>query len=916
MAENPTFGCGTFLPGFGPGNFPEFDGGGTIDSGGGDPGPGPSIPPLEPSPPEVPTGPVQPGPSTPGPVPPPGNPPPPVVVPGTGGGGAGQPGGGPQPPSPPSPGPASPAPPGGGGGGGGGGGTPVTYWKCSGFPDYKCTSFTQDITVPPGGGAYRTQADCENNCNRPPESGPNDDIPGPAPGGGGGGIPVGPQNPFPGGGTVTPGGGDVFGGNVGTFEDNLAQNPGEGLLDPGDNDLGGNVGTLADTLTPSVGGGLIEPSTPPTGNGNVGTNVDSLVNAAMETGEIDLNDPTIIGTLLEENPMGLEDADLAFDLTPPAPTIARNTSRHTELFNKEIDSNIEYVLSNQDNTGNWNSNYTAGVTPDSLYRSLKPEVRTLLEEIRNYDGTPLNKNQIFSMIGSRVLDGTLDAIPLRLLRTLAEDSKSREPVLIKRSVHDKVNEIAAVSLIERDMFSLDVSNAKGNMQNILPNWKTLASDTDKRIDCKIDGEIRQFYLNDDDTFIERSSLSIHDGDCFKVKRGDKTYDLFVKSEKDHAFLLPERTRQKAINLLGGDSGRTLEVSASILSNIEFNYSLTATRQPYYMLSCVLSSITTKPSPTGSFLLKDTTARYELADTVTDAGLAEVNAYIKYKANNRVFLLDDEDIILDYIEDTSSLTMKQTDILFDSPKVNKTIPLLTRQIPWYIIVYPTNRSDLNIFNSKSQIVSMETSGTVIRQLRCRTSIVPNLSKEQTNKFVRLQTNGRDATDVWGNPNTQARITQITPGDKIFTTGYREGNDLVSASTFTPARKKTGLRLLKEIITEMDDNYLLGFNGIGKSVTEHDVFSRLYFHQFNRLLGLENFPLIRDSIRNGIFSDVKVVPPIKSADKRINFFKSLLVQRKAKAAATTDTFQPIKSLNTGEQVVPPTTTEPPTKRSTPR
>ena len=56
MAENPTFGCGTFLPGFGPGNFPEFDGGGTIDSGGGDPGPGPSIPPLEPSPPEVPTG--------------------------------------------------------------------------------------------------------------------------------------------------------------------------------------------------------------------------------------------------------------------------------------------------------------------------------------------------------------------------------------------------------------------------------------------------------------------------------------------------------------------------------------------------------------------------------------------------------------------------------------------------------------------------------------------------------------------------------------------------------------------------------------------------------------------------------------------------------------------------------------------
>ncbi len=34
--ENPTFGCGTFLPGVGPENFPEFVGGGVIDGGGGD----------------------------------------------------------------------------------------------------------------------------------------------------------------------------------------------------------------------------------------------------------------------------------------------------------------------------------------------------------------------------------------------------------------------------------------------------------------------------------------------------------------------------------------------------------------------------------------------------------------------------------------------------------------------------------------------------------------------------------------------------------------------------------------------------------------------------------------------------------------------------------------------------------------
>jgi len=128
-------------------------------------------------------------------------------------------------------------------------------------------------------------------------------------------------------------------------------------------------------------------------------------------------------------------------------------------------------------------------------------------------------------------------------------------------------------------------------------------------------------------------------------------------------------------------------------------------------------------------------------------------------------------MLDYITTTSSLTLKQTDILFDSPKENKSIPLLTRQIPWYIMVYPTNRSDFNIFNSKSKIFSLETSGNVGRVLDCRTTIVPGFSKQQTNKFVRIQTNGRTAVDVYGNSNPQTRITQIAPTDKVFTTGYR-------------------------------------------------------------------------------------------------------------------------------------------------
>jgi len=629
----------------------------------------------------------------------------------------------------------------------------------------------------------------------------------------------------------------------------------------------------------------------------------SLISETIQSGEVDLNDPAIVSMVLREMPAGIEDPDIAFVTTPTFPTLVPN-SVYPELFKDRIDSNIAYILSNKVRPGNWDSTRSAGVTPTTVYDSLKTRVQTILGEIRNYDGTPLNKNQIFSMIGTRILDGTISEVTLKSLQDLATSSKERVPILIKRSSSNRVNEVAALALVDRNKFTLDPAKAEGNMRNILPNWKTLASDIDKYIEVTIGGEVIKYYVKDDDTFIDRTTLGISDGDYFDVKQGTGSFRIFAKSEKDHAFLLPEATRQQAISLLGGNSGRTLEVSASILSNIEFDYSLSAPRQDFYVLSCVLSSIDTKPSLGGSFLLKDSTAQYALMDTSTTNGLRSVNNYIKYKANHRVFILDDEDLMLDYITTTSSLTLKQTDILFDSPKENKSIPLLTRQIPWYIMVYPTNRSDFNIFNSKSKIFSLETSGNVGRILDCRTSIVPDFSKQQTNKFVRIQTNGRTAVDVYGNSNPQTRITQIAPTDKVFTTGYRERGNLVSAEKYTPSRKKTGFRLVKEIITELNNNYLLGLNGIGKSLTEFDVYSRLTLQQYNLLSRLESFRLIQSSIRNGLIAEVKVIPPISRADKRVSFQKTQLVRRKVGAPA--DTFTSIKGTKNGETIVPPTTT----------
>jgi hypothetical protein len=658
-----------------------------------------------------------------------------------------------------------------------------------------------------------------------------------------------------------------------------------------------------------------EPNDPlnPLGSGGQGGGVgdkqpnseSGVISNAISKGEIDLDDPVFVQNVLTKKPFGIQDSKIAFKTTPDPAQLVFNDTGYTELFDRAIDSNLHYILKNKNNKGNWESTKTAGITPEVIYDNLKPEVKEILSQIKNYDGTNLSVNQIFNMIGSRVLDGTITRLSVKYLKKLAQDSKKRVPVVIKKSTLSQVNEVAALSLVDKNKFTLDKEQVSGRDKEILKNWKVLPSDVDMYVPITINGVEKRYYINDDGTFIDDNSLSLKDGDFINIRIRGGVQKFFAKSEKDHAFLLPEKTRQKAISLLGGEGGRTLMASGSpsVASSIEFNSSLSSPRQEYYLLSANLETLDTKPGLVGSFLLKDTTIEYGIMDTSTVAGKQAADEYIKYKANKRIFLLDDTDLLLDYVESTGKISLKQTDIIFDSPKENKSVPLLTRQIPWFIMLYPTNRPDYNLFNQKSKIEDIQGDGTITRVLECKTSIVPEFSKGQTNKFIRYATVDRDGVDVYGDKNTQARKTVINVNDAEFKTAYRDRGVFKSTSEYTHKRPKTSFRLLKEIITELDTNYELSINGIGKSLTEFDVYSRLNLEQFNKLSRLENFNSIKASIQNGLINNVKVVPAISRADKRISFRGTQLVQRKRGAGA--DTFRSIKRTNTGETIVPPDT-----------
>ena len=149
------------------------------------------------------------------------------------------------------------------------------------------------------------------------------------------------------------------------------------------------------------------------------------------------------------------------------------------------------------------------------------------------------------------------------------------------------------------------------------------------------------------------------------------------------------------------------------------------------------------------------------------------------------------------------------------------------------------------------------------------------------------------------NFNPDITRLKEGMRTTSGAQTFG----SPTTINPIRKKTGLRLLYDIVKELTTNYFLDTEGIGKGVNTFDVFSRLGLMEFNKFTGLENSSYLMPLIRKGLFFNTSLYPPLKRVGAH-TFKKTRLLQRKANVSP--DRFLPIKTLNIQKlYLIPPTT-----------
>lgn len=625
-----------------------------------------------------------------------------------------------------------------------------------------------------------------------------------------------------------------------------------------------------------------------------------IIASLKEKSVVNLNDPTLKREYQKKRPTGFIDSDIALS-QQFSNRMVPNTRGFNELFNDEIDINISYLLKNGNKIQNWDNKYLNGIKVGALLNSLRPEVLEMFRKIINADGIPLSDNQIFGIVGSRILDGSLNKLDLNVYKKISAKHENRKVTLIRSTDHN-VNQKAALSILEDSWKPLAPSGeGRAGAQEMMQNWKVFSTDINKYIPIRINGKERKYYVADDNTFIERSTLSIEDGDYYKYYKDGREYRIYCKSEKDHAFIASTGARQKALSLLGGDTARIMTASTDASADVEFNYSLSSPRQNYYVLSAVLSSLETTPA-VQSYLLKDSKITYQLMDTSTASGISGVNDYIKYKLPWRAYTIGDDDRLLDYLEHTGEIEIKQQDILFDAPKTNKRTPLLVRQIPWYIIIWPTNRQENLLFNGKSEVISWEASGLVTREQKFYPTLDPVLSNSKSSKFITQLYDGSVIPNVYGNHTPYSRRSYLLSGAYLYEHGYKVREVVGSAQKLAPTRTKTTFRIIKEIITELNENYLIDDEGLGYGLNTFDVISRLGLTEYAKYRTFENYTLLDPLMRNGLIAGVKVYDPIRNAGK-LAIKKTRLLQRKS--TATTDKYPPIKSMSSGYIIIPPTT-----------
>lgn len=517
-------------------------------------------------------------------------------------------------------------------------------------------------------------------------------------------------------------------------------------------------------------------------------------------------------------------------------TLVPNTN-YLNIFKNTIPKEVEYVLRVTGSTQPWKEFPYYQITKDKLAYSLRDDLFFAFNNILDITGQEVSLDYFLQMVLNLMVTNRLQELDPTYFIQLAKKQQNEDRVVYVKSNSKGTQEKAALGIISDEAISADPANSEGIQKRQLLRSKRLNEDLDAFIPLEsftaavieplpLPNAGLEIATYNAGPVLSTGVVPLGEGDGYYISALtlNGVEPIYIETALSATFYMPQATRQKALEMFNVDYAITLAASSEF-SNSEFGPSFNVTgfgsSALYFELN--LSSIDSLDKVNS--MVNSISGEYTLLSPTDASAHSMTYGFAATRVN-----IDFRDPLYLYAARAGKLDFRLNDIDFKSliPNRNSSDKILSKSIPFALILVPGCGSKHNPFGTISRLVNFESG--VRRELR----VIPGVDKiSSEQEFPELEeVNLYDVVGAYrlgliGELDTQNIVYIFDPSSSKYQNTYFSGSYL----TDTPTRTELIPGRLVNTIIENIKAYELDYNLYGvSSITWWDVFRRLKAEEF--------------------------------------------------------------------------------------
>lgn len=540
---------------------------------------------------------------------------------------------------------------------------------------------------------------------------------------------------------------------------------------------------------------------------------------------------------------------------------------YRNIFADYVSEEIYHVLNSINTNAPWNEKKILSITTDKIALSINPFLLNILNNLHDISYQKIPLATFLEVIKKHLLTGTLDEFDVKYYQTVYERQKQdpiKEYVLPQSKA---LIEKTALKVINENQISLSLENKVDYNARQIRRSKKLNEDINVRtkvetlegnfVDLFVPNKgIEIEYLEDvDENLIDFEKLEFPletgPGDGYYVPLETFTGDIVpfeLETDASAAAYTPPEIRYEALKLINEDPNFYITAS-SLSAQHEFKQNDTGEvnlESMYFKLE--LSSVSNLT--TNNLLVDRYSAKYiRLTSQSAIDEHCDTNGLSITRMN-----IDYRDPIFRYIKDRSFFEYEQNDINFKRQTLNKGIgnnTILTRNLPFGIIITPVKGSKYNPYNGMSNIDSY--SNDIVVRTISMTPAIDDLSDE-------LKVNDLDEKFLY-EFNSDYKVGIVEPTDaqaltyRFYASSTKFSDTFITPTLETYSNSSTvsmpSSNGISYLIKDVLDNIITNYNPT--QISWYDVLRRMPIHRFGELLYNSNNTILTqlsEGLRGGV------------------------------------------------------------------